>query len=76
MTISLADRFAALKHEIDTFTKEFEAVKAEIKATGLEVIDGDYATVTVCLSSAARSTPRPPRPSSPTSRSRPAPRCS
>ncbi len=50
MNISLADRFAALKHEIDTLTKEFEAVKAEIKATGLETIVGESAIVTVSLS--------------------------
>ena len=50
MTISLADRFAALKQEIDALTKEFDKVKAEIKATGLETIEGNYATVTVCLS--------------------------
>jgi hypothetical protein len=50
MTISLADRFAALKQEIDALTKEFDKVKAEIKATGLEVIEGDYATVVVSLS--------------------------
>lgn len=50
MTISLADRFTALKQEIDALTKEFDKVKSEIKATGLEVIEGDYATVTVSLS--------------------------
>jgi hypothetical protein len=50
MTAYLADRFAILKQEIDALTKEFEAVKAEIKATGLETIEGDYATVIVSLS--------------------------
>ena len=51
--LSLADRFAILKQEIDALTKEFDAVKAEIKATGLEVIEGDYTTVTVSLSERA-----------------------
>jgi hypothetical protein len=50
MTAYLADRFTLLKAEIDALTKEFDKVKAEIKATGLETIVGDYATVTVCLS--------------------------
>jgi hypothetical protein len=50
MTAYLADRFTILKQEIDALTKEFEAVKAEIKATGFEVIEGDYATVVVSLS--------------------------
>ena len=50
MTASLADRFALLKAEIDALTKEFDAVKAEIKATGLETIVGERAIVTVSLS--------------------------
>lgn len=51
MTASyLADRFALLKAEIDALTKEFDKVKAEIKATGLETIVGDHAMVTVSLS--------------------------
>jgi len=50
MTAYLADRFTILKQEIAALTKEFEAVKAEIKATGLETIEGDYATVVVSLS--------------------------
>jgi len=48
--LSLADRFAILKQEIDALTKEFDAVKAEIKATGLETIVGENAIVTVSLS--------------------------
>ena len=50
MTASLADRFALLKAEIDALTKEFDKVKAEIKATGLETIVGERAIVTVSLS--------------------------
>lgn len=49
-TASLADRFALLKGEIDALTKEFDKVKAEIKATGLETIVGERAIVTVSLS--------------------------
>lgn len=49
-TLSLADRFAILKADADVINKELEAVKAEIKATGLETIEGERAIVTVCLS--------------------------
>lgn len=48
--VSLADRYAALKAEIDALTKELDKVKTEIKATGLETIEGDMAIVTVGLS--------------------------
>ena len=48
--VSLADRYAALKAEIDALTKELDKVKTEIKATGLETIEGDMAIVTVSLS--------------------------
>ena len=49
-SLSLADRFAILKADADAINKEFEAVKAEIKATGLEKIEGENATVVVSLS--------------------------
>ena len=48
--LSLADRFAILKADADAINKEFEAVKAEIKATGLEKIEGENAIVVVSLS--------------------------
>lgn len=48
--LSLADRYAILKADIDALTKELDAVKAEIKATGKDVIEGDNAIVTVSLS--------------------------
>jgi len=50
MTASLADRYAILKAEIDTLTKELDKVKTEIKATGLETLEGDRAIVVVSLS--------------------------
>jgi len=50
MTKNLADAYAELKVQIEALTKSLDAVKAEIKATGLEIIDGDHATVTVGLS--------------------------
>ena len=48
--LSLADRYAILKADADAITKALDAVKAEIKATGLETIEGDRAVVTVALS--------------------------
>ena len=50
MTKNLADEYAALKVEIEALTKSLDAVKAQIKATGSEIIEGDHATVTVGLS--------------------------
>ena len=49
-TLSLADRFAVLKADADAINKALDAVKAEIKATGLETIVGERAIVTVSLS--------------------------
>jgi hypothetical protein len=48
--LSLADRFAALKAEADRIAKLLDAAKAEIKATGLALVEGDMADVTVTLS--------------------------
>jgi hypothetical protein len=48
--LSLADRFAALKAEADRITKLLDAAKAEIKATGLALVEGDMADVSICLS--------------------------
>lgn len=48
--LSLADRYAVLKADADAIAKALDAVKAEIKATGLEVIEGDRSIVTVSLS--------------------------
>jgi len=48
--LSLADRYAILKADADAITKALDAVKAEIKATGLETIEGERAIVTVSLS--------------------------
>lgn len=51
--LSLADRYAVLKADADAIAKALDAVKAEIKATGLEVIEGERSIVTVCLSERA-----------------------
>lgn len=51
--LSLADRYAVLKADADAIAKALEAVKAEIKATGLETIEGERAVVTVALSERA-----------------------
>jgi hypothetical protein len=48
--LPLADRYAILKQDIDALTKQLDAIKAEIKATGLETLTGEQAIVTVALS--------------------------
>jgi hypothetical protein len=48
--LTLADRFAALKAEADRIEKLLSAAKAEIKATGLSLVEGEMADVTVTLS--------------------------
>lgn len=48
--LSLADRFAALKAEADRISKLLDAAKAEIKATGLALVEGDMADVSISLS--------------------------
>jgi len=48
--LSLADRYAVLKADADAIAKALDAVKAEIKATGLDTIEGENAIVTVSLS--------------------------
>jgi len=49
-TLPLADRYAILKAEVDALTKQLDAIKAEIKATGVETLTGEQAIVTVALS--------------------------
>lgn len=48
--LSLADRYAVLKADADAIAKALDAVKAEIKATGLDTIEGENAIVMVSLS--------------------------
>ena len=48
--LTLADRFAALKAEADRINKLLDAAKAEIKATGLALVEGDMADVSISLS--------------------------
>lgn len=48
--LSLADRYAVLKADADAIAKALDAVKAEIKATGLDTIEGENTIVTVSLS--------------------------
>ena len=47
---NLADRYSDLKAQIEALTLQLDAVKKEIKATGVEQIIGDRAIVTVGLS--------------------------
>ena len=51
---TLADRYAAIKAEIDGLTRLLDEVKAEIKATGMEEIVGERNIVTVTLSEPVR----------------------
>jgi len=51
---SLADRFAAIKAEIDGMNRLLDEVKAEIKATGMAEIVGENSIVTVTLSEPVR----------------------
>lgn len=48
--LTLADRFAALKAEAERINKLLDAAKAEIKATGLSLVEGEMADVTITLS--------------------------
>lgn len=47
---TLADRYAAAKAAADAATAIADALKAEIKALGQEVLEGDFCTVTLSLS--------------------------
>ena len=51
---TLADRYAAIKAEIDGLNRLLDEVKTEIKATGMAEIGGDTAVVTVTLSEPVR----------------------
>ena len=52
-TLSLADRYAILKADIDALTKQLDAVKVEIIASGVETLTGEQAIVVVSLSERA-----------------------
>ena len=45
----LADRYAEIKMNIEKLEAELNVLKAEIKATGQDAIEGDYFRVTVSL---------------------------
>ena len=51
--LPLADRYAILKAEADALNKQIDALKTEIKATGLEFVEGDTVVIKVCLSERA-----------------------
>lgn len=54
MTNNIADRYAAIKAEIDGLNRLLDEVKAEIKASGRDEIVGENAIVTVSLSEPVR----------------------
>ena len=45
----LADKYAALKIEMDALQDELDAIKSQILATGSDIIEGDRFRVTVGL---------------------------
>ena len=51
---NLADRYAAIKAEMEGLKKLLEEVQTEIKATGAAEIIGEHAIVTVTLSEPTR----------------------
>lgn len=48
--MNLADKYQTIKLEIEALERLLSEVKAEIKATGFETIEGDNAIVSVGLS--------------------------
>lgn len=54
VTIALADRYAAAKAAFDEASKALEALKAEVKALGMETLHGITCDVTLSLSEQMR----------------------
>ena len=54
MTITLADRYAAAKNAADAANKALDALKAEIKAMGVENLVGVTCDLKLCLSEQMR----------------------
>jgi len=48
--MNIADRYAALKFQIEALEQELSGIKTEIKALGQEQIEGDNVIVTLSLS--------------------------
>jgi hypothetical protein len=47
---SIADRYAALKYQQEAIETELKALRAEIIATGREVVEGEQCKIVVSLS--------------------------
>lgn len=54
MSITLADRYAAAKNAVDVAAKALDALKAEIKAMGVENLVGVTCDLKLCLSEQMR----------------------
>ena len=49
-TATLADQYAIIKAQAEALESQLKALRAEILATGQEVVIGDKAVIKVCLS--------------------------
>jgi len=49
----LADDYAVIKDQIDRLTERLDAIKATVKEAGVDVIEGDVATLKVSLAERA-----------------------
>lgn len=49
MKSQLADKYAAIKIEMDALQEQLDAIKGQIEATGADVLEGDRFRVTVGL---------------------------
>ena len=47
--LSIADRAAVLKDQIDVLTAELDAIKEQAKASGYEQIEGSFAVLKISL---------------------------
>lgn len=49
MNMNIADEYALVKQEIEALETKLDSIKAKIKATGRDTIEGSFATINVSL---------------------------